>query len=178
MVLTFLGEKTMMIKTADGTASVGSAGVAGAGLGLGIAGTALALLQNGGLGNILGGFGGCGQYATKSDIGYSQELAKKDSEIALLKSEQNTEIKIADVYDRLITKINANQLAQAEWNAAQAVNNCKMSNAIAVNSNSIAALQSCCNSITKLVVPNSAICPGWGDVTVSVTPTTTPTTAG
>ena len=48
----------MMIKTADGTASVGSAGVAGAGLGLGIAGTALALLQNGGLGNVFGGFGG------------------------------------------------------------------------------------------------------------------------
>lgn len=167
----------MIIKTADGTASVGSAGVAGAGLGLGIAGTALALLQNGGLGNILGGIGG-NQYATKSDIMYSQELAKKDSEIALLKSEQNTEIKIADVYDRLLTKINANQQAQADWNAAQMVNNCSMSNAIAVNTNSISALQNCCNSITKLVVPNSAICPGWGDVTVTVTPTTTPTTAG
>lgn len=167
----------MQIKTADGTANVGSAGVAGAGLGLGIAGTALALLQNGGLGNLFCG-GGNTQYATKSDIAYSQELAKKDSEIALLKSEQNTEVKIADVYDRLITKINANQMAQAEWNATQSVNNCKMSNAIAVNSNSISALQNCCNSITKLVVPNSAICPGWGDVTVSVTPTTTPTTAG
>jgi hypothetical protein len=167
----------MQIKTADGTASVASAGVGGAGLGLGIAGTALALLNNGGLGNLLGGFGGCNnQVATKSDIAYSQELAKKDSEIALLKSEQNTEVKIADVYDRLITKINANQLAQSEWNATQMVNNCKMSNAIAVNSNSISALQNCCNSITKLVVPNSAICPGWGDVTVSVTPTTTPTT--
>jgi hypothetical protein len=163
----------MQIKTADGTYSVGSAGVAGAGLGLGIAGTALALLQNGGLGGILGGGCGGNQYASKSDIMYSQELAKKDSEIALLKSEQNTEIKIADVYDRLITKINANQMAQAEWNAAQSVNNCKMSNAIAVNSNSIAALQNCCNSITKLVVPNSAICPGWGNVDVTITPATT-----
>lgn len=28
-------------------------------------------------------------------------------------------------------------------------------------------------SLTKVVVPNSSICPGWGDVTVSVTPTTT-----
>jgi hypothetical protein len=164
----------MQIKTADGTASVASAGVGGAALGTGIAGLSLALL-NGGLGNILGGVGG-NQYATKSDLAYAQELAKKDSEIALLKSEQNTEVKIADVYDRLITKINANQLAQSEWNATQMVNNCKMSSAIAVNSNSISALQNCCNSITKLVVPNSSICPGWGDVTVSVTPTTTPTT--
>ena len=162
----------MQIKTADGTASVASAGVGGAGLGLGIAGTALALLNNGGLGNILGGMG-CNQYATKSDIAYAQELAKKDSEIALLKSEQNTEVKIADVYDRLITRINADRQAQSDWNAAQMVNNCSMSNAIAVNTNSISALQNCCNSITKLVVPNSAICPGWGDVTVAVTPTTT-----
>lgn len=165
----------MQIKTADGMASVASAGVGGAGLGLGIAGTALALLQNGGLGNIFG-LGCNNQYATKSDIAYSQELAKKDSEIALLKSEQNTEIKIADVYDRLITRINADRQAQADWNAAQMVNNCQLSNAVAVNSNSISALQNCCNSITKLVVPNSSICPGWGDVTVTVTPTTTPTT--
>jgi hypothetical protein len=175
MVLAIFRRKIMQIKTADGTASVASAGVGGAGLGLGIAGTALALLQNGGLNNILGG--GCNnQYATKSDLAYAQELAKKDSEIALLKSEQNTEVKIADVYDRLITRINLDKQAQSEWNAAQMVNNCKMSNAIAVNSNSISALQNCCNSITKLVVPNSAICPGWGNVDVTITPTTTPTT--
>jgi hypothetical protein len=31
-------------------------------------------------------------------------------------------------------------------------------------------------SLTKLVVPNGSICPGWGDVTVSVTPAATPTT--
>jgi hypothetical protein len=169
----------MQIKTADGTASVASAGVGGAGLGLGIAGTALALLNNGGLGNLLGGLGGCNnQVATKSDIAYSQELAKKDSEIALLKSEQNTEVKIADVYDRLITKINANQLAQSEWNAAQMVNNCKMSNAIAVNTNSITALQNCCNSITKLVVPKDSICPEVMPMYNSWTAPTTTTTNG
>lgn len=28
-------------------------------------------------------------------------------------------------------------------------------------------------SLTKMVVPNGSICPGWGDVTVSITPTTT-----
>ena len=167
----------MQIKTPDGMVNVASPGVANAGLTTGIIGTA-AWLLNGGLSNILGGgAGGCGdKYATKTELAYSQELAKKDSEIALLKSEQNTEVKIADVYDRLITRINADRQAQSDWNAAQMVNNCSMSNAIAVNTNSISALQNCCNSITKLVVPNSAICPGWGDVTVSVTPTTTPTT--
>lgn len=164
----------MQIKTADGTVNVASPGVATGGLVTGIIGTTLSVLNNGGLGNLLGG--GV-QYATKSDIVYSQELAKKDSEIALLKSEQNTEVKIADVYDRLITKINANQQAQAEWNATQSVNNCKMSNAIAVNSNSISALQNCCNSITKLVVPKDVVCPSvMPEFNSWTTPTTT--TAG
>jgi hypothetical protein len=31
-------------------------------------------------------------------------------------------------------------------------------------------------ALTKLVVPNSSICPGWGGVTIA--PATTPTTAG
>ena len=165
MVLTFLGEKIMMIKTADGTASVGSAGVAGAGLGLGIAGTALALLQNGGLGGILGGLGGCNQYATKSDIAYSQELAKKDSEIALLKSEQNTEIKIADVYERLNTKIGVLEGQICQQNVYNATNTA----ALTCLQGQVAQLL----SLTKIVVPNTSVCPGWGDVTVSVTPAPT-----
>ena len=56
-----------------------SRGVAGAGLGLGIAGTALGLLQNGSLGGILGGNNNCGgsAYVTRYD-------AEKDAKIAML----------------------------------------------------------------------------------------------
>ena len=32
--------------------------------------------------------------------------------------------------------------------------------------------------LTKRVVPNGSICPGWGDVTVSITPATDSTTTG
>ena len=56
------------------------------------------------------------------------------------------------------------------------VNNAQMSSAIAVNSNSIATLQNACSQITKLVVPNSAVCPGWGSVKVVPDSTTTPST--
>lgn len=106
-------------------------------------------------------------FVSKAELEMTQELAKKDSEIALLKSEQNTEIKIADVYDRLISKINQNQKEQADWNAQQSVNNATISAAIATNAQSIASLQNCCKQITKLVIPNSAVCPGWGEVTVT-----------
>lgn len=122
----------------------------------------------------------CGDSAPVSryDLDMAMRLAYKDSEIAMLKSEQNTEVKIADVYERLITRINADQRAQADWNANQSVANARISAAIATNNNSISDLQRVVGRITKVVVPNSAICPGWGNVEVApVEPTTGGATA-
>lgn len=146
---------------------------ANAGLTTGVIGTALAGLQA--LGGNWGLFGGngngvvnaaatmmCGDSAPVSryEMKMAQELAKKDSEIALLKSEQNTEVKIADVYARLKGDLLTMERGQNAWNTQQAVNNAHMSDAIG-------ALRDSCSRITKLVVPNSAICPGWGDVTIT-----------
>lgn len=120
---------------------------------------------------------GAPSFVTKDELNMAMTIAGKDSEIALLKSEQNTEIKMADIYDRLITRINADRNAQMEWNATQSVNNAQMSSAIAVNVNSIACIQNVLNQITKTVIPNASICPGWGEVTVKTTPVAaTPTT--
>lgn len=174
-------------------AEFASSGVGTAGLTTGIIGTALSVL-NGGLGNVLGGIGGIGgnaanlatvamqlgdHYATKDDVKYARELAEKDSEIALLKSEQNTEVKIADVYERLITRINQEARDQAAWNASQSVANTQMSAAIATNAGSISAIQGILGGITKTVVPKTAICPEPMDRYNSWTaPTATPATGG
>ncbi len=115
-------------------------------------------------------------FVTKDELTMAMTIAGKDSEIAMLKSEQNTEVKIADVYERLITRINADRNAQMEWNATQSVNNAQMSAAIAVNANSIGAIQGILGQITKTVIPNSSVCPGWGEVTVKPATTTTSTT--
>lgn len=120
---------------------------------IGTAGTALGLLGNGGLwGNRMTEGS---RYVTKDELDYVQTISAKDSEIALLKSEQNTEIKIADVYERLITRINADAKAQADINAAQAVYNATANSAIAVLQNQVGVL----NSLTKTVVPINNICP-------------------
>ena len=173
----------MEVKTESG----GSFNAAGNGTtALGIIGTVLgglatAMSGGNGLLNMNGNAGkGCpnandsNTFVTKAELQMTQELASKDSQIALLKSEQNTEIKIADVFERLITRINSDQKEQSAWNTQQSVNNATMSAAIAANATSIAALQNSCNQITKLVVPNTSICPGWGNVTI--TPATTTTT--
>ena len=153
-------------------AEFASKGVAGSGLGLGIAGTALGVL-NGGLGNILGGLAGncgCGnnQYINRYEMELENKIVNKDSEIALLNSNIYTDQKIADVYERLNTKIGG---VEAVVNT-QAVYNATMNGAINCMQGQIAQLY----GLTKLVVPNASVCPGWGNVTI--TPSTTTTTTG
>ena len=146
-------------------AEFASKGVAGSGLGLGIAGTALGLL-NGGLGNVLGGVTNCAdnQFINRYELEMENKMVAKDSEIALLKSNIYTDQKIADVYERLNNKIAGVETAVN----TQAVVNATMTGTISCMQGQIAQLQ----ALTKLVVPNSSVCPGWGDVNVTI-PTTT-----
>ena len=146
------------------------------GVTLGAIGTGLSVL-NGGLGMIGTGSWGNnyhntdgGRYITKDELDYVQTIAAKDSEIALLKSEQNTEVKIADVYERLITRINADKNAQQQINSEQAVWNGVNTATLGCMQNNIAQLM----SLTQLKIPNTSVCPGWG--AVSVTPASTGTT--
>lgn len=132
-----------------------SNGKANAALTTGIIGTALGglmTLGNGWLGsnNVPGK-----QFVTKDELDYVQTISSKDCEIALLKSEANTEVKIADVYERIMTRVNADQRAQSDINAAQAVYNATANSAIAVLQNQVGVL----NGLTKTVVPITNVCP-------------------
>lgn len=146
-----------------------SRGAANTGLGLGIAGTALGLMAGGLNGVGLFGNGGakCSEdhYINRYEQSLQNEIAAKDSRIALLESNIYVDSKIADVYERLNTKIGGIEAQICQQNVYNATNTA----AISCINNQIATLM----SLTKTVVPNSNICPGWGDVTVSVTPTTT-----
>lgn len=149
-------------------AEFASKGVAGSGLGLGIAGTALGVL-NGGLGNIFGGTMGCrcseNNLINRYELEMENKIVSKDSEIALLKSNIYTDQKIADVYERLNNKIG---VVEAGINA-QAVYNAANTATIGCIQGQVAQLF----GLTKLVVPNTSVCPGWGDVNVTIPTTTT-----
>ena len=130
-------------------------GVAGAGLGLGIAGTALGLL-NGGLGNL--GIGGAPRAACPDDHIYSRYDASKDARIAeletrnkLLESNIYTDSKITEIYERLNTKIGSVEAQLAQ----QAVYNATNTATIGCISNQVAQLV----ALTKVVIPTSSICP-------------------
>ena len=142
-----------------------SKGVAGAGLGLGIAGTALGVL-NGGLGNILGGWGmngncGCSENSlvNRYELGLQQEIASKDARIGLLESNIYTDQKLND----LRNYVDAKTAAINDKLTEQAVFNATSTATIGCMAQQIAAL----NGLTKLVVPNTSVCPGWGNVTIT-----------
>lgn len=152
-------------------AEFASKGVAGSGLGLGIAGTALGLLNNGGLGGILGG--GWNNYGCSDNMAVNRyelnmqtELAAKDGKIALLESNIYTDQKLNDLRNYIDAKVGAVEGAVN----AQAVYNATNTATINCIQGQVAQLF----GLTKLVVPNTSVCPGWGNVTITPATTTTP----
>lgn len=139
-----------------------SRGVANTGLGLGIAGTALGIM--GGGASLLGLMPNCNRsgddtYVTRHELQQAQIIAAKDSEIALLKSEQNTEVKIADVYERVMTKVNANKDMQDAINRDQAVYNATNTATVSVLGNQVNDLRAVLNCITAIHIPANVVCP-------------------
>lgn len=164
-----------------------SRGVANAGLTTGIIGTAL-----GGL-NVLGALGGavaapaaaqasaqCSENTAvnRYELNQLQTIANKDMEIAYWRGQDETNRKISDSYANLETQINnlaaevrGNKDAQNAVNMQQAVYN-------GVNTATVDCIQEQVNQLlgmTKRVVPNSSVCPGWGEATVTVSTGTTTT---
>lgn len=174
----------MRIKDANGhESSVTGQGQGNLNTVLGSLGTASFFGLN--AGNVLGGLGNnCGNGWNRNGCGYSpqdtpitryeaamlQELGAKDSKIALLESNIYTDQKLADIYERLSAKINANKEAQDAVNMQQAVYNGANTAALNCMQGQIAQLF----SLTKLIVPNGSVCPGWGNVTITPATTTTP----
>ena len=150
-------------------AEFASRGVGAAGLTTGIIGTSLGALNSGILGNLFGGGncnGGANAPVNRYEMELQQKLAAKDSEIALRDSTIFTDGKLLDLYryvDGKLEAVNAKLAEQATFNAVStATQNC------------MAAQIAQLFGLTKLVIPNGSVCPGWGNVTV--TPAAAPTT--
>lgn len=132
-------------------AEYASKGVAGAGLGLGIAGTALALLGNGGLN--LGGLFGCGS-----------QLSAVLAENAALKAENYSDKVAKEVYIQ-----NQSELKSFAEPTAKRLNDTDIY--LANMEARVKGIESTLAAITKTVVPISAICPTPQVASTSTTPT-------
>ena len=117
--------------------------------------------------------GGCSdnQYVTRYDSGKDARIAELETEVKLRDANtftMNEMGKLRDYVDGKFAKVDTALCQQAVHNAT--------------NDALVGCIQGQVNqlmSMTKLVIPNGSVCPGWG--TVTVTPSgssTTPATTG
>lgn len=130
-----------------------SKGVAGAGLGLGIAGTALGLMQNGSLGGIFGINGGnCNNaYVSRYDAEKDARIAQLETEVKLRDANTYTlgEVnKMRNYVDAKFDAINAQLCNQSVINAQVSANLCCLQNTVSTLS-----------GMTKTVIPINNVCP-------------------
>lgn len=143
------------------------------GVTLGAIGTGLGVLS-GGLGN-LGLFGGnthCSEdhCVNRYELAMQQEIAAKDSKISLLESNIYVDSKIADVYERLNTKIGGLEAQICQ----QSVINAQVASNLSCLQSAVATL----NGLTKTVIPIGNVCPAPMEKFNSWVAPTTTTTAG
>ena len=142
-----------------------SKGVAGAGLGLGIAGTALGLLNGNGLGGLFGGWGAnaatCHENMPVNRYEAQQQarISELETEVKLRDSNIYTDSKILNLYTYVNGKFTSIEKELCDQKVYNATNTATIG-CIANQVNQLMAL-------TKLVIPNTSICPGWGNVTVT-----------
>ena len=121
-------------------------------------GAGILALMNGGLRTVLGNNG-------TPDAG-SAPVTRFDLEQASKIAALETEVKLRDSYIYTDGKFAATERELSD----QRVYNATMNGAIACIQGQIAQLQ----SLTRIVIPNTSVQPGWGNVTV--TPAAAPTT--
>ncbi|MBQ2396018.1 MAG: hypothetical protein II304_03090 [Bacteroidales bacterium] len=153
----------MYVKTDDGVKNVASQGIGGAALGLAIPGTLAFLNQVGGIGGIFGG-------GNNNQCQDTRTISALESEIAKLKSEKYTDSVGTGVY----AEINKKYVELAQFIAALDKQNAVAEAVNAERLNCLSNRVSTLEALTKLVVPNSSVCPGWGNVTITPSTTTTP----
>jgi hypothetical protein len=160
--------------------------------GTAIGGLATQLLGGGnGGGSLLNGFCGGGNNANNTITHDTRVLAEKDARIAELESQMYTDSKVKELYshiygenkelnlflsglDRRVTAIETATPLRAQIVDQQIA---RVTDQVAccctATNTAIANLQAAINSVTKTVVPNSNICPGWGNITITPSAATT-----
>ena len=91
-------------------------------------------------------------------------IAELETEVKLRDANTYTDGKLLEVYkyvDGRLRGVEGQICEQAVWNATQTAT-------VSCIGQQVAQLQGVLGGLTKVVIPNSSVCPGWGDVKVSI----------
>ena len=133
-----------------------SRGVAGTALGLGAGALALNLV-NGNLANLF----------NQNGNNLQQENAELKAKNALLEANIYNDQKSLELYKYFDGEIKDIRSTICANDKAQAVINAKFESGIDVMASQVASINNTIANLTRTVIPNSSVCPGYGNVTVS-----------
>lgn len=139
-----------------------SKGVANAGLTTGIIGSALGAFNSGLFNGILGGNNcSCSEdhCVNRYEAAQAARIAELETEVKLRDANTYTDQKLLELYRYVDNKFDGVNAAICQQNVYNATNTATLN----CMSGQIAQLF----SLTKLVVPNTSVCPGWGNITVA-----------
>lgn len=91
-------------------------------------------------------------------------IAELETEVKLRDANTYTDDKMLEMYkyiDGRMRTVEGQICEQAVWNATQTAT-------VSCIGQQLAQLQSVFQNLTKVVIPNGSVCPGWGDVEVSI----------
>ena len=148
---------------------------------LGIVGTVLGSIGTAGVlgnGNLLGGITGgngcppCSENMpiNRYELAQEQKISELQTQVSLRDASIYTDGKLNDLRNYVDAKFGRVDCELRDIAVYQATNTATIS----CMGQQIAGINGVLAQITKCVVPNSAVCPGWGSVTI--TPAAAPTT--
>ena len=144
-----------------------SKGVANAGLTTGIIGSALGAMNSGILPGLFGNNNcNCSENmpVNRYEAAQSARIAELETEVKLRDANTYTDSKLGALRDYVESKF-----ARVEHDLCdQKVYNATLNSTVSCISGQIAQLY----GLTKLVIPNGSVCPGWGNVTITAGGTT------
>lgn len=156
-------------------AEFASKGVAGTGLGFGVGGAVLGLMS--GAWNLLSGRTGtknnseCSEntYVTRYELQQEQKISDLQAQIALRDANTYGDQKMLEMYKYIDGELKDIRKTQCDKWAQQGVINAKFESAIDVLGSQVGSVTNTVAGLTKTVIPNANVCPGWGNVCVRAT---------
>jgi hypothetical protein len=108
-------------------------------------------------------------YVSQHELDMQNACSQKDATIAKLESEKYTDGVGLEVYKYFDEQLKTLNQKLCDSNKDQAVINAQVESGLNVQNAQITSLATTVANITKTVVPNAVVCPGWGNVSVSPT---------
>lgn len=133
---------------------------------LGIIGTVLGSLGvagNGGFGLFNANGAVCHENTpvNRYELAQEQKIADLQAQVALRDANTYSDQKLLDVYKYFDGELKDVRARMCEGEKMQAVINAKFESGFAVLNTQVACISKTINDLTKTVIPNSSICPGW-----------------